>query len=141
MPQLRVSWDLHERLWPVKFVIFLFLFGMSLYSIAAAEQLSEVEPFKTAIVLKFFREWLFVLYAVALLVAGLFVERFFAVSLPARSRAGHTGSPGHVRMVAAVARMRFPSAAPTNVQSVDPPWVYQRERMHLLHALPGAILG
>jgi hypothetical protein len=36
------------------------LFGMSLYSTAFAEQLAEVEPFKTAIVLKFAREWPFV---------------------------------------------------------------------------------
>jgi NosR/NirI family nitrous oxide reductase transcriptional regulator len=95
VPQLRVNWDLHERLWPIKYVIFLFLFGISLYSIAAAEQLAEVEPFKTAIILKFMREWPFVLYAGALLVAGLFVERFFcrylcplgaALAIPGRLR-------------------------------------------------------
>lgn len=95
VPQLRVDWDLHERLWPVKYLIFLFLFGMSLYSIGAAEQIAEVEPFKTAIILKFVREWPFVLYAVALLVAGLFVERFFcrylcplgaALAIPGRLR-------------------------------------------------------
>lgn len=95
VPQLRVNWDLHERLWPVKYVIFLILFGYSLYSIAGAEQLAEVEPFKTAIVLKFFREWPFVIYALALLVAGLFVERFFcrylcplgaALAIPGRMR-------------------------------------------------------
>ena len=95
VPQLRVDWDLHERLWPVKYLIFLFLFGMSLYSIGAAEQIAEVEPFKTAIILKFVREWPFVLYAVVLLVAGLFVERFFcrylcplgaALAIPGRLR-------------------------------------------------------
>ena len=31
---------LHERLWPIKYIIFIFLFGISLYSIAAAEQLA-----------------------------------------------------------------------------------------------------
>ncbi|HYP33685.1 MAG TPA: 4Fe-4S binding protein, partial [Burkholderiaceae bacterium] len=41
------------------------------------EQLAEVEPFKTAIVLKFAREWPFVVYALTVLSAGLFVERFF----------------------------------------------------------------
>ena len=60
-----------------------------------AEQLAEVEPFKTAIILKFVREWPFALYAVALLVAGLFVERFFcrylcplgaALAIPGRMR-------------------------------------------------------
>lgn len=95
VPQIRVPWDLHERLWPIKYIVFLFLFGMSLYSIAFAEQLSEVEPFKTAIVLKFIREWPFVLYAAALLGVGLFIERFFcrylcplgaALAIPGRLR-------------------------------------------------------
>lgn len=95
VPQLRVPWGLHERLWPIKYIIFLGLFGLSLYSIAFAERLAEVEPFKTAIVLKFVREWPFVLYAVALLGAGLFIERFFcrylcplgaALAIPGRMR-------------------------------------------------------
>ena len=63
VPQYRVPWGLHERLWPIKYIIFLGLFGMSLYSTAFAEQLAEVEPFKTSIVLKFAREWPFVIYA------------------------------------------------------------------------------
>jgi NosR/NirI family nitrous oxide reductase transcriptional regulator len=95
VPQIRVPWGLHERLWPIKYIIFLGLFGMSLYSVADAEKLAEVEPFKTAIVLKFVRDWPFVLYAGALLGAGLFVERFFcryicplgaALAIPGRMR-------------------------------------------------------
>ena len=58
-------------------IIFLGLFGISLYSTASAELLAEVEPFKTSIVLKFAREWPFVVYALTLSAAGLFVERFF----------------------------------------------------------------
>src|SRR5690606_18691549 len=53
VPQIKVPWALHERLWPIKYIIFLGLFGLSLYSVAAAEVMAEVEPFKTAIVLKF----------------------------------------------------------------------------------------
>ena len=95
VPQFRVPWGLHERLWPIKYIIFLGLFGMSLYSTAFAEQLAEVEPFKTSIILKFAREWPFVLYALTLLAAGLFVERFFcrymcplgaALAIPGRIR-------------------------------------------------------
>ena len=95
VPQLRVAWDLHERLWPIKYVIFIGLFGLSLYSFTGAEHLAEVEPFKTAIVLKFMREWPFVVFALALLTAGLFVERFFcrylcplgaALAIPGRLR-------------------------------------------------------
>jgi NosR/NirI family nitrous oxide reductase transcriptional regulator len=96
VPQIRVPWDLHERLWPIKYIIFLFLFGMSLYSIAFAEQLSEVEPFKTAIVLKFVREWPFVLYATILLGAGLFIERFFCRYICPLGAA--LAIPGRVRM-------------------------------------------
>ncbi|TAK47707.1 MAG: regulatory protein NosR [Xanthobacteraceae bacterium] len=96
VPQLRIPWALHERLWPIKYMIFLGLFAMSLYSIGFAEQLSEVEPFKTAIVLKFARGWPFVVYAVALLAAGLFVERFFCRYLCPLGAA--LAIPGRIRM-------------------------------------------
>ncbi|MGE5514472.1 MAG: 4Fe-4S binding protein [Bacteroidota bacterium] len=95
VPQVNVPWGLHERLWPIKYIIFLGLFGFALYSLATAEHLAEVEPFKTAIILKFIRHWPFVLFAVLLLVAGLFIERFFcrylcplgaALAIPARLR-------------------------------------------------------
>lgn len=95
IPQWTLPWGLHERLWPLKYMIFLGLFGVSLMSIEQAEHLAEVEPFKTAIVLKFVRAWPFVAYAAALLIAGLFVERFYcrylcplgaALAIPARMR-------------------------------------------------------
>ncbi len=95
VPQWTLPWGLHERLWPIKYMIFLGLFGVSLGSIQMAEQLAEVEPFKTAIILKFVRDWPFVVFAVALLVAGLFIERFYcrylcplggALAIPARMR-------------------------------------------------------
>ncbi|MFZ1339480.1 MAG: 4Fe-4S binding protein, partial [Paracoccaceae bacterium] len=95
IPQWTLPWGLHERLWPLKYMIFLGLFGVSLTSIEQAEHLAEIEPFKTAIILKFVRAWPFVAYAAALLIAGLFVERFFcrylcplgaALAIPARMR-------------------------------------------------------
>jgi NosR/NirI family transcriptional regulator, nitrous oxide reductase regulator len=95
IPQWTLPWGLHERLWPLKYMIFLGLFGVSLMSIEQAEHLAEVEPFKTAIVLKFMRAWPFVAYVAALLIAGLFVERFYcrylcplgaALAIPARLR-------------------------------------------------------
>jgi len=95
VPQWTLPWGLHERLWPVKYMIFLGLFGVSLMSIEQAEHLAEVEPFKTAIILKFVRAWPFVVYALGLLMAGLFVERFYcrylcplgaALAIPARLR-------------------------------------------------------
>ncbi len=95
IPQWTLPWGLHERLWPLKYMIFLGLFGVSLMSIEQAEHYAEIEPFKTAIVLKFVRAWPFVAYVAALLVAGLFVERFYcrylcplgaALAIPARLR-------------------------------------------------------
>ena len=95
VPQWTLPWGLHERLWPLKYMIFLGLFGLSMVSIPLAETYAEVEPFKTAIILKFVREWPFVVFAVSLLVAGLFVERFYcrylcplgaALAIPARMR-------------------------------------------------------
>jgi NosR/NirI family transcriptional regulator, nitrous oxide reductase regulator len=95
VPQIHIPFAVHQRLWAIKYVIFLALFGLSLYSLSFAEQMSEIEPFKTAIVLRFLRTWPFVVFAVALLVAGLFIERFFcrylcplgaALAIPARLR-------------------------------------------------------
>lgn len=77
VPQIKLPWGLHERLWAVKYLLFLGLLGVSLYSIETAEHLAEVEPFKTTIILKFQRSWPFVAYALALLTIGLFIERFF----------------------------------------------------------------
>ncbi len=95
VPQLRLPWGLHERMWPVKYVVFIGLFGLSFHSLGLAEEMSEVEPFKTSIVLRFMREWPFVLYAGLLLAIGLFIERFFcrylcplgaALAIPGRMR-------------------------------------------------------
>ena len=95
VPQITLPWGLHERLWPLKYMIFLGLFGLSMVSMTQAETYAEVEPFKTAIILKFVRDWPFVVYALLLLLAGLFVERFYcrymcplgaALAIPARIR-------------------------------------------------------
>ncbi len=95
VPQLKIPFGVHQRMTVIKYIIFLGLFGLSFSALAAAEQAAEVEPFKTAIVLRFMREWQFVAYAVLLLVASLFVERFFcrylcplgaALAIPARLR-------------------------------------------------------
>ncbi len=95
VPQVSIPWPVHERAWPIKYILFLGLFGLSIYSLAFAEKLAEVEPFKTAIVLKFAREWPWVVYAATLLFIGLFIERFFcryicplgaALAIPGRLR-------------------------------------------------------
>ena len=93
--QITVPWAIHERIWTFKYLIFLLLFGFSLYSLDWAEHLAEVEPFKTAIILKFIREWPFVIFALAVLIPGIFIERFYcryicplgaALAIPGRMR-------------------------------------------------------
>ncbi|MBZ0261463.1 MAG: NosR/NirI family protein [Hyphomicrobiales bacterium] len=93
--QLTIPFALHERLWPIKYIIFLGLFAASLASMTLAFRGAEAEPFKTVITLHFVREWPFVAYAVGLLVVNVFVERFFcrylcplgaALAIPARLR-------------------------------------------------------
>ena len=95
IPQYVVPWGIHERLWPLKYIIFMTLFGVSLHSLGLAERLSEIEPFKTAIIMKFIRDWPYALFAVVVLAAGLFIERFYcrylcplgaALAIPARMR-------------------------------------------------------
>jgi NosR/NirI family nitrous oxide reductase transcriptional regulator len=75
--QRKVPENWHRRLIKLKYVILLGLVGTSFYSLTLAEQLAEVEPFKTSITLFFWRYWPFVVYAVGLLVVGMFVHKFF----------------------------------------------------------------
>nr|WP_202806764.1 NosR/NirI family protein [Aeromonas media] len=75
--QFELPFAVHERLWAIKYIILLVLFGISLESMQMAEQAAEVEPFKTAIILGFDRQWWFVLYAVLLLVINLFTRKVY----------------------------------------------------------------
>jgi polyferredoxin len=93
--QIEIPFGLHERLWMIKYVAFVGILAISLRSILLAFQFAEIEPFKTAITMKFAREWPFILYAGGLLFAGLFIERFYcrylcplgaALAIPARMR-------------------------------------------------------
>ncbi|MFB6259353.1 MAG: 4Fe-4S binding protein, partial [Thiohalorhabdaceae bacterium] len=95
LPQVHIPFKVHERLWAIKYIILLVLFGISLQSMTAAEKYAEVEPFKTAITLHFMREWGFVLYAGLLVVASAFNHKFFCryacplgagLAIPARLR-------------------------------------------------------
>lgn len=75
--QFELPFAVHERLWAIKYIILLVLFGISLESMQMAEQAAEVEPFKTAIILGFDRQWWFVLYAALLLVINLFTRKVY----------------------------------------------------------------
>ncbi len=102
--QVTVPWAIHERIWTFKYLIFLLLFGLSLYSLEWAEWLAEVEPFKTAIILKFARDWPYVLFAVAVLLPGIFIERFYCRYLCPLGAA--LAIPGRMRMFAWLKRYK-----------------------------------
>jgi len=94
MPQFSLPFSINERLWPVKYVIFIGLLALSLGPAEMAEKMTEVEPFKTVIALKFVREWPFVVYALLVLAAAAFVNRVFcrylcplgaALAIPAKN--------------------------------------------------------
>ena len=85
----------HERLWAVKYLILIVLFGVSLHSLGEAVRYAEVEPFKTAVALRFDREWPYVAWAAGLIAVSLFNRKFFckylcalgaALSIPGRFR-------------------------------------------------------
>lgn len=85
----------HERLWALKYVILLLLFGISLQSLETAVRYAEIEPFKTAITLRFQREWSYLFYAIALLAISAVNRKFYckylcplgaALAIPARQR-------------------------------------------------------
>ncbi len=77
VPQLEPPAYVHERLWAIKYLILLFLFGLSLQSVGVAERFAEVEPFKTAVNLHFMRSWGFVAYALVWLVGSVFINKVF----------------------------------------------------------------
>lgn len=67
----------HERLLGLKVLVLVALFGISLQSMGEAVRYAEIEPFKTAVTLRFDREWPFVLYAGGLLLVSAFNRKFF----------------------------------------------------------------
>ncbi|ABV94914.1 nitrous oxide reductase regulatory protein NosR [Dinoroseobacter shibae DFL 12 = DSM 16493] len=77
VPQIAVPQPIHERLWVIKYVLFVGIVALSFYSMERALVLAEAEPFKTAISMRMLRAWPFVLFVLAILTAGLFIERFY----------------------------------------------------------------
>lgn len=95
VPQFELPFAVHERLWALKYIILLALFGLSLESLSTAERAAEVEPFKTAITLGFARQWGFVAYAAGLLLVNLFTRKVYcrylcplgaALAIPGKAR-------------------------------------------------------
>jgi transcriptional regulator of nitric oxide reductase len=77
VPQITIPSRLHERLGAIKYLLFLGLVLASFLSWDLTMAGAEVEPFKAAIILRFMTTWPMVTYALMLVAAGLFVERFY----------------------------------------------------------------
>ncbi len=75
--QIAVPNAMHERLWVIKYTLFLAILALSFYAMKDALILAEAEPFKTAISLRFVRAWPFLLFVGLILTVGLFVERAY----------------------------------------------------------------
>lgn len=98
--KLRVpSWEfpqvVHDRLVAIKYIVVILLFGASMGSLELAVRYAEIEPFKTAITLRFMREWWYVGFAVALVLVSCVIRKFYcrylcplgaALTFPARFR-------------------------------------------------------
>ena len=108
VPQITVPWGLHERLWPIKYIIFLGLFGLSLYSRRArrgarrgrAVQDRDHPQVRPRLAVRDLRPDA---------ARGGPVHRalLLPLSLPARRGARDPGPHPHVRVAEALARMRL----------------------------------
>jgi len=75
--QRRIPDRWHRRFILLKYPLLIGLVGSAFMSLTLAEQLAEVEPFKTSMTLLFVRHWPFVLYALVLLGLGMVVHKFY----------------------------------------------------------------
>ena len=74
---IEVPGMVHERLLAIKYIILVVLAGLALNSVTTAAPFIEIEPFKTAISLRFQREWYFVIYPVAAIAISIFTTKFY----------------------------------------------------------------
>jgi NosR/NirI family transcriptional regulator, nitrous oxide reductase regulator len=77
VPQWVPSPALERRLWMGKYIAAAAVLSLALFAPDGAGPVTEIEPFKTAIISKFTRAWPYVTYAVILLLVGLFAERAY----------------------------------------------------------------
>ncbi len=75
--QIHITPSTHQYLQYVKYVLLFGIVGSAFYSMAIAEKLAEIEPFKTSITLYFVRTWPFVVYAVLLLLLSMKIHKVY----------------------------------------------------------------
>lgn len=74
---IRIKQKLDDQLKYIKYVILFAIIITSFFAPSYAEIIAEVEPFKTAITLYFWRTWPFMLYAAFWLVLSMFIFKAF----------------------------------------------------------------
>ena len=77
LPQIKLKPKTDARLKWIKYPVLAAILVSAIFSSRITDMIVEVEPFKTSITLNFMRSWPFVVYAVGLLGAGMFVYKFF----------------------------------------------------------------
>jgi NosR/NirI family transcriptional regulator, nitrous oxide reductase regulator len=77
LPQWSPSYRAHRMLWPLKYVSLAVLALATLHGLQTMAIAAEIEPFKTVISLRMDRAWPYVVFALVVLAAGLFVERAY----------------------------------------------------------------
>lgn len=77
LPQWRIRSATDARLKLIKYVALAGILVSACLAGPLSDKLVELEPFKTAITLNFVRSWPYVAYAVGLLLASMFVYKFF----------------------------------------------------------------
>ena len=77
LPQTRFKVKTDRRLKLIKYGVLTGIIVSTFFSTNLTDMLVEAEPFKTAITLNFVRAWPFVIYALGLLIASLFIYKFF----------------------------------------------------------------
>lgn len=75
--QWKIRPQMHHWLQRIKYPVLMLLVITSFSSLTLAENLAELEPFKTAITLVFVRDWYFVAYAVLLLFIALKINKVY----------------------------------------------------------------
>ncbi len=76
--QFQLPYRWHQRLRWMKYVVLVVLVGASFHSMALAEQLAEIEPFKSTFFVPIWtRAWPFILFWAFLLALSMFMERPF----------------------------------------------------------------
>lgn len=77
LPQLRIRTRTDARLKLAKYPLLVAILVSAVVAPQLTDMLVELEPFKTAITLNFMRSWPYVAYAAGLLLASMFVYKFF----------------------------------------------------------------